>query len=68
MSLRDIDTDEDGQITRLQLLLLAAMGERFIERHLDAGEEGYREKTSAQLEKMRRAKIAIRDFDPLSAD
>ncbi len=54
-----------GQITRLQLLLLAAMGERFIERHLDAGEEGYREKTAAQLDKLRRAGIEVHDFDPL---
>jgi putative GTP pyrophosphokinase len=57
-----------GQITRLQLLLLAAMGSQFIERHLDASEDGYREKLSAQLDALRRSGIDIRNFDPLNSE
>lgn len=46
-----------GQITRFQLLLLAATGERFIERHLDASEQEYRDKLSERLENLRRAGV-----------
>ncbi len=53
-----------GQITRLQLLLLAAMGSRFIDRHLDVAEEGFREKASAQLERLQQSGIAVGNFDP----
>jgi ppGpp synthetase/RelA/SpoT-type nucleotidyltranferase len=64
--IRSVFPTRPGQITRLQLLLLAAMGERFIERHLDAGEEGYRETAAAQLDTLRRCGIDIHDFDPLA--
>jgi hypothetical protein len=57
-----------GQITRLQILLLAAMGERFVDRHLDAAEDGYREKASMQLETLKRSGIKILNYDPLAPE
>lgn len=53
-----------GQITRFELLLLAAMGERFIRRHIFADEGWYGAFPLAQLEKIRHSGIKIGDFDP----
>lgn len=55
-----------GQGTRFELMLLAAMGERFIQRHTFANEDWYGDSPRRDLQKMRDNGIEIGDFDPLA--
>ncbi|TAM65806.1 MAG: hypothetical protein EPN48_18225 [Microbacteriaceae bacterium] len=56
--------NQRGQVERFTLMLLAAMGDRFIQRHPDAAEDWFREKERIKLESLRSRGIPIRDFDP----
>lgn len=49
-------------------MLLAALGERFIERHPWASERWYQERWSPMLEKFRERGIAIGVYDPANTD
>lgn len=54
-----------GQLTRLEYLLLASMGEKFIERHTYAGQPWFGPRLRGQLKKLQEAGIPTSDYDPL---
>lgn len=56
-----------GQTTRFELMLLAALGERFVERHPWMGEEWFGPKRREFLTKFAEKKIPTAIFDPLAA-
>lgn len=53
-----------GQTTRFELMLLAAMGERFIERHFFRGEEWFGQRQMEHLRRFHEERIKISWFDP----
>jgi putative GTP pyrophosphokinase len=53
-----------GQTTRFELMLLAALGERFLERHPHKGETGFDGRFRHYLERFRQAGIQISNYDP----
>ena len=55
-----------GQTTRFELMLLAALGQRFIELHPWAGEDWFGPHRKAFLEKFKEKKIPTSTFDPLA--
>jgi putative GTP pyrophosphokinase len=56
-----------GQLTRFEYLLLASMGEKFIERHLFAGNDWFEQRERESLRKLAQGGIASINFDPLLA-
>lgn len=54
-----------GQLTRFEYLVLAGMGEKFIERHTFAGQHWYGPNQRAQLRKLAEAGMPPIDYDPL---
>ena len=56
-----------GQLTRFEYLLLASMGEKFVERHTFAGQEWYGPQQRSELQKLAKAGIAPTCYDPLPA-
>ena len=55
-----------GQLTRFELMLLAALGEHFIQRHVFSDHEWFQRNQKMYLEKFRNAGIKILDYDPQS--
>jgi hypothetical protein len=55
-----------GQIARFELMLLAAMGKRFVERHIYNDEFWFQESQSALLESFVEAGIPVGIYDPIS--
>ena len=53
-----------GQLTRFEYMLLAGMGEKYIERHLYANESWHGRYKHEQLKKLQKKGIAIGIFDP----
>lgn len=60
--------NRQGQLTRFEYMLLAAMGEQYIERHHFAGQEWFGDYPRKQLEKLEQAGIQIRIFDPMAEE
>lgn len=54
-----------GQTTKLELMLLAAMGERFIQRHPWRGSPWFLAGETRKLEEFAKAGISTKDYDPL---
>lgn len=52
-----------GQLTRFEYLLLASMGEKFIERHTFAGQPWFGSRQRQQLEKLKEAGISTGGYD-----
>ncbi|MGX4769922.1 hypothetical protein ACWAUC_08915 [Bradyrhizobium guangdongense] len=57
-----------GQILRFELVLLAGMGDHFIERHPWSNENWFRSQNQRMLEIFRANGVKIRSFDPLLAE
>ncbi|MFM8333386.1 MAG: GTP pyrophosphokinase family protein, partial [Candidatus Methylumidiphilus sp.] len=57
--------NRQGQLTRFEYMLLAAMGEKYIERHYFAGQEWYGKYPCEQLEKLKKEGFDVGVFDPL---
>jgi putative GTP pyrophosphokinase len=55
-----------GQVTRLELMLLAALGDRFIDRHPWRATRWFGEGARATLAKLRARGVEIGTYDPLS--
>lgn len=55
-----------GQLSRFESVLLAAMGEIFIQRHPWAPEEWFQRSRKKFIEKFKRANIPVGSFDPLA--
>jgi ppGpp synthetase/RelA/SpoT-type nucleotidyltranferase len=55
-----------GQTQRFEFMLLAGMGEVFIKRHVYAEYPWFAKRWTGQLAELRRAKISIREYDPLT--
>jgi len=53
-----------GQTTRFELMLLAALGERFIERHNYKGQKWFEDRCREQLTKFQQAGVKISTYDP----
>jgi hypothetical protein len=53
-----------GQTTRFELMLLAAMGQRFIDRHLLGEHKWFQEQQSRHLHAFERAGIKVGHYDP----
>ncbi|MDP3292343.1 MAG: hypothetical protein Q8M43_09970 [Sulfuricurvum sp.] len=53
-----------GQLTRFEYMLLAGMGEKYIERHLFTNESWYGENQLKQLQTLKKNKVLIGSFDP----
>jgi len=62
---RTLTGTRQGQLARLELLVLASMGEKFIERHTFAGQAWYGPNQKEQLRKLQEAGILTRHYDPL---
>ncbi len=62
---RILDRNRQGQLTRFENMLLAAMGKKYIERHHFADEEWYGSRPERQLAKFEAAGIKTGVFDPL---
>jgi ppGpp synthetase/RelA/SpoT-type nucleotidyltranferase len=62
---RLLDRNRQGQLTRFEYMLLAAMGEKYIERHHFAGQEWFGKYPRGNLEKINEAGIRTGVFDPL---
>ncbi|MGE3482964.1 MAG: GTP pyrophosphokinase family protein, partial [Gammaproteobacteria bacterium] len=56
-----------GQVTRFEYLLLAGLGEKFIERHTFAGQPWFDATPKSQLKKLREAGVPVAIYDPLPA-
>lgn len=54
-----------GQLTRFEYLLLAGMGEKFIERHIFAGQPWFGPGPRERLRKLQEAGIPVGNYDPL---
>lgn len=54
-----------GQITRLECMLLAGMGEHYIERHPWRGEDWFSAAWTRRLQDLIKAGIRIKNYDPL---
>lgn len=65
---RLVDRNRQGQLTRFEYMLLAAMGEKYIERHHFAGQDWYGDFPRKQLEKLNAAGVNTGVFDPLLCD
>jgi len=57
-----------GQTTRFELLLLAGMGEKFIDRHPWGAEPWWDGAQAASLERLRAADVDVRSYDPFVAE
>jgi ppGpp synthetase/RelA/SpoT-type nucleotidyltranferase len=55
-----------GQTTRFEYMLLAAMGERYIRRHSFHGQPWFEDRERDRLRRFRDAGIQLGDYDPLS--
>ncbi|MGO9455144.1 MAG: GTP pyrophosphokinase family protein [Candidatus Binataceae bacterium] len=55
-----------GQTTRFELMLLASLGERFIERHTYKGQDWFDGRYGEYLRKFREAGVKISNYDPES--
>ena len=55
-----------GQTTRFELMLLAALGERFIERHVFRGQQWFDRRQQQHLAKFRDQGIEVTTYDPLA--
>lgn len=58
--------NRQGQTTRFEFLLLAGMGERYIQRHIYADEPWYGEWPRRCVEKLSANGVSIGDYDPIS--
>lgn len=58
------DGTRQGQLSRFELMLLAAMGEKFIQAHPWGGEDWFASRRSKILEKFREKGISVGTFDP----
>jgi len=65
---RIVSGTRQGQLTRFEYLLLASMGEKFIERHTFANEPWFGLGPRERLRKLRDAGITIKNYDPLSSE
>jgi ppGpp synthetase/RelA/SpoT-type nucleotidyltranferase len=54
-----------GQLTRFEYLLLASMGEKFIERHTFAGQPWWGSAPRENLRKLQEAGVEPKNYDPL---
>jgi putative GTP pyrophosphokinase len=61
-----VHDSRQGQVTRLELMLLAALGERYIERHPSRTNHGFWNWTHSTLEKLREKGVEIGTYDPPS--
>jgi hypothetical protein len=57
-----------GQITRFEYMLLAGMGAKFIANHVFAAEPWFGPSALSRLDKIRKAGIRIREYDPTTAE
>jgi ppGpp synthetase/RelA/SpoT-type nucleotidyltranferase len=64
---RSIHGTRQGQLTRFEDMLLASLGERFIERHHLNSDKWYREMLERRLNKIRALRVPCGQFDPLPA-
>ena len=55
-----------GQLTRFEYLLLAGMGEQYIQRHPWMGEAWYGERDRRALAQFKSQGVIVRDYDPLA--
>ncbi len=62
---RVVSGSRQGQTTRFEYMLLAGMGDRFIQRHIFAGEPWYGTADRGHLKKIQDAQIAVGSYDPL---
>jgi len=76
-AVRDYDDDllsqlvwgsRQGQITRFELMLRAAMGDNYLKRHLWSASDWFIEARKRELEQFEEAGVAIGSFDPLSPE
>jgi putative GTP pyrophosphokinase len=56
-----------GQTTRFELMLLAALGEHFLERHVFSGHSWFVDRQREYLKKFQEAGVRILDYDPQSS-
>ena len=56
-----------GQTTRFEYMLLAALGEEFIKRHVFSGHSWFGQREQAWLEKFRSAGIPVAIYDPTAS-
>jgi putative GTP pyrophosphokinase len=56
-----------GQTTRFELMLLAALGERFVERHAFRGSPWFEERQKRYLKIFRERGIQTSVYDPVAA-
>jgi ppGpp synthetase/RelA/SpoT-type nucleotidyltranferase len=61
---RAIHGTRQGQITRFEDMLLAALGDRFIERHNLASDAWYRQFLQSRLDKIRTLRVPSGQYDP----
>lgn len=54
-----------GQLTRFEYVVMASMGEKFIERHTFCGEEWFGPHQRNQLARLEKANIKTKNYDPL---
>jgi len=73
-AIKDYDDDKlsriaegarQGQLSRFEYMLLAAMGERFIQRHPWHGETWFQNRLSKALEKFQESNVRVGWFDPV---
>jgi putative GTP pyrophosphokinase len=62
---RIVSESRQGQTTRFEYMLMAGMGDKFIQRHIFAGEPWYGAADRDRLTKMHDAQVAVRNYDPL---
>jgi hypothetical protein len=61
---RLVDGSRQGQLTRLEHMLLAGMGEKFIERHPWSNEPWFMQSRRAMLQKMAANDVPVGSYDP----
>lgn len=59
--------NRQGQVTRLEYLLLASLGEKYMMRHMWANVDWFKASCRALLEKLAKAGIPTSDYDPQDA-
>jgi ppGpp synthetase/RelA/SpoT-type nucleotidyltranferase len=64
---RSLHGNRQGQRTRFEDMVLAAMADRFIERHVLAHDAWYRNMLEERLGKIRKAAVPVGQYDPSAA-
>lgn len=62
---RTVSGTRQGQTTRFEYMLLAGMGENYLNRHFFAGQPWWGRRDHEALEKFRSKGVEVRDYDPL---